>query len=207
MQTIDRTTPLDEIDPAWAWQAWEPSADEAWDRRRAALLYRRVAFCASERTIRTALNGSPQAAVERLIQLDPKQQAEFEAFESVSNDLAAAVKAAGNAQQLSTWWLHRMLNSPRPLQEKLTLFWHGHFATGAEKVIDVDLMLEQNRLLRENAMGDFRQLVHGISKDPAMLIYLDSVTNRKAHANENFARELMELFCLGEGNYSDSDVQ
>jgi uncharacterized protein (DUF1800 family) len=100
-----------------------------------------------------------------------------------------------------------MIFTPRPLVEKLTLFWHGHFATGAEKVMDAELMYAQNVLLRSHALGDFRQMVHQISKDPAMLIYLDSVTNRKAHPNENYARELMELFCLGEGNYSERDVQ
>jgi uncharacterized protein (DUF1800 family) len=89
----------------------------------------------------------------------------------------------------------------------MTLFWHGHFATSVEKVGDAEAMYIQNRLLRNRALGDFAQLVHEISRDPAMLVYLDSATNRKAHPNENFARELMELFCLGEGNYSERDVQ
>ena len=89
----------------------------------------------------------------------------------------------------------------------MTLFWHGHFATSADKVTDANLMLEQNRLLRRHALGDFRPLVQEISRDPAMLVYLDSATNRRAHPNENYARELMELFCLGEGNYSEKDVQ
>ena len=92
-----------------------------------------------------------------------------------------------------------LLRTPRPLIEKTTLFWHGHFATSAAKVEDPIAMYAQNRLFREHAIGDFAKLTHAIARDPAMLIYLDSVTNRKAHPNENFARELMELFCLGRG--------
>ncbi len=207
MKTIDPATHLSDVDPHWAWQAWQPTAEEAWDERRAALLFRRAAFCAPQATLRAALKQDPQAAVDGLFVADPLAQQSPQAFEAESETLAAAVRATGDAKQLSTWWLHRMLNSPQPLQEKLTLFWHGHFATGAEKVGDVELMLGQNQLFRSEASGDFRRLVHGIAKDPAMLIYLDSVSNRKAHANENFARELMELFCLGEGNYSEADVQ
>jgi uncharacterized protein (DUF1800 family) len=89
----------------------------------------------------------------------------------------------------------------------MTLFWHGHFATSAAKVEDAILMLNQNRLLRQHALGEFETLVQGISQDPAMLIYLDSTTNRKAHPNENYAREIMELFCLGEGSYTERNIQ
>ncbi len=207
MHAIDRRTPLAEIDPAWAWSAWEPSDTEAWDLQRAAQLYRRAAFCATPKTLRAAVEMHPQAAVDGLFPASVEQSPELAAFEADSQALAVAVKATGDAQQLSTWWLHRMLNHPRPLVEKQTLFLHGHFATGAEKVLDVDLMFQQNQLLRQHALGDFKAMVHGVAKDPAMLIYLDSTTNRKAHANENFARELMELFCLGEGNYTEADVQ
>ena len=138
---------------------------------------------------------------------ETSNKSDIGAFESDSSELAKAVLATTDVKQLAAWWLHRMLNTPTPLVEKMTLFWHGHFATGAEKVQDAELMRSQNSLLRDNALGNFRSLAQGIAKDPAMLIYLDSVSNRKAHANENFARELMELFCLGEGNYSEADVQ
>jgi uncharacterized protein (DUF1800 family) len=100
-----------------------------------------------------------------------------------------------------------MLHTPHPLLERMTLFWHGHFAVSAAKVTDAELMFQQNALLRRRALNDFRALVHDVSRDPAMLIYLDSATNRKGRPNENFARELMELFCLGEGQYSEQDVQ
>lgn len=207
MSTIDRSTPLSEIDPNWAWQVWEPTPQEPWDARRAALLYRRAGFCASTSQLTEASRSSVTDIVDRLCVPAVVDRSEIDAFEVESNVLDKAMRGSGDAKQLATWWLHRMLTSPQPLLEKMTLLWHGHFATGAEKVIDAELMYQQNQLLRTNALGDFRAMVHGISKDPAMLIYLDSVTNRKAHANENFARELMELFCLGEGNYSEADVQ
>ncbi len=100
-----------------------------------------------------------------------------------------------------------MLSTPAQLLEKVTLLWHGHFATSAQKVEDAELMFDQNNLLRKYALGDFAQLLQQISRDPAMLIYLDSVTNRKSHPNENYAREVMELFCLGEGNYTENDIR
>jgi uncharacterized protein (DUF1800 family) len=100
-----------------------------------------------------------------------------------------------------------MLTTPRPLEEKLTLFWHGHFATGDAKVRDYRMMLRQNEMLRSNANGTLRALLVGILKDPAMLVYLDNGENVKAHPNENFGRELLELFSMGVGHYSERDVR
>jgi len=110
-------------------------------------------------------------------------------------------------QRLGLWWANRMLVTPRPLEEKLTLFWHGHFATGQNKVRDYRMMLQQNRMLRANASGSLRSLLVGILKDPAMLVYLDNGENIKSHPNENFGRELLELFSMGVGNYSEHDVR
>ena len=110
-------------------------------------------------------------------------------------------------QRLGLWWANRMLTSPRPLEEKLTLFWHGHFATGANKVRDYRMMLQQNEMFRRHASGGLRDLLVGILKDPAMLVYLDNGENVKAHPNENFGRELLELFTMGVGNYTERDVR
>jgi len=110
-------------------------------------------------------------------------------------------------QRLGLWWANRMLASKRPLEEKLTLFWHGHFATGQNKVRDYRMMLRQNELFRTQASGHFRDLLVGILKDPAMLVYLDNGENIKSHPNENFGRELLELFTMGVGNYSERDVR
>ena len=110
-------------------------------------------------------------------------------------------------QRLGVWWANRMLTTHRPLEEKLTLFWHGHFATGDAKVRDYRMMLRQNEMLRANASGSLRDLLTGILKDPAMLVYLDNGENIKKHPNENFGRELLELFTMGVGNYGERDVR
>ena len=110
-------------------------------------------------------------------------------------------------QRLALWWAERMLVTRRPLEEKLTLFWHGHFATGNGKVRDTRMMFRQNEMLRANAGGNFRDLLFGILTDPAMLVYLDNGENRKGHPNENFGRELLELFTMGVGNYTEQDIR
>jgi hypothetical protein len=110
-------------------------------------------------------------------------------------------------QRLALWWANRMLTTRRPLEEKLTLFWHGHFATGENKVRDYRMMLRQNEMFRSHASGSLRELLVGILKDPAMLVYLDNGENVKKHPNENFGRELLELFTMGVGNYTEHDVR
>ena len=105
------------------------------------------------------------------------------------------------------WWFDRIMNGPSPLQEKMVLFWHDHFATSARKVRYPVLILRQNELFRNHALGDFKKLTHEILRDPAMLLYLDVQNSRKGKPNENFAREVMELFTLGEGNYSEQDIR
>jgi len=112
----------------------------------------------------------------------------------------------GEIRDLGVWWLERMRTSPDPLQEKLTLFWHGHFATSVQKVRDAYYMWLQNDTLRRHARGNFGAMVKAISRDPAMVIWLDLRDSRPAHPNENFARELMELFTLGEGHYTEADI-
>ena len=108
--------------------------------------------------------------------------------------------------ELIGWWVERMRESQDPLEEKMTLFWHGHFATSAIKVKDAYLMWRQNQTFRDNARGNFGVLVKAISRDPAMIDWLDLRESKAAHPNENFAREVMELFTLGEGNYTEKDV-
>src|SRR4029078_5126264 len=97
-----------------------------------------------------------------------------------------------------------MLATPSPLTERMTLFWHGHFATSIQKVYSAKLMYGQNAFLRSESLGNFATLLHGIARDPAMLIYLDNAGSRKQAPNENFAREVMELFTLGEGRSGES---
>jgi uncharacterized protein (DUF1800 family) len=108
---------------------------------------------------------------------------------------------------LRYWWLRRMALGSRPFQEKMTLFWHGHFATSFEKVRNPYFLWLQNETLRQNATAGFPQLLVSIAEDPAMLVYLDGASSNKNKPNENFAREVMELFTLGEGHYSEQDIQ
>jgi uncharacterized protein (DUF1800 family) len=108
---------------------------------------------------------------------------------------------------LRAWWIEEMTVTRSPLTERMTLFWHNHFVSGQPKVRITRLMYRQNVTLRANALGSFDVLLHAIAKDPAMLVYLDGVQNRKGAPNENFAREVMELFTLGEGHYTEQDVK
>ncbi|MCE0522259.1 MAG: DUF1800 domain-containing protein [Methylacidiphilales bacterium] len=114
-----------------------------------------------------------------------------------------------NAQMadLRYWWVRRMALGPRPFQEKMTLFWHGHFATSFEKVRMPYFLWLQNETLRQYATGNFNQLLIAVAEDPAMLDYLDGERSHRNKPNENFAREVMELFTLGEGHYTERDVQ
>jgi uncharacterized protein (DUF1800 family) len=108
---------------------------------------------------------------------------------------------------LRTWWIGEMLATPAQLTERMTLFWHNHFVSSQQKVRYTRLMYEQNALLRRHATGNFGALLHAAAKDPAMVIFLDSASNRKGKPNENFAREVMELFTLGEGHYAEQDIR
>lgn len=108
--------------------------------------------------------------------------------------------------ELRGMWLDRMAKGPRPLQEKLTLFWHGHFATSFEKVRNAWFMWLQNETFRRNASGSWATMLREVTEDPAMLIWLDQAQSDKKHPNENYAREVMELFALGEGHYTEQDI-
>lgn len=194
--------PLSNIDVDWAWSPFVPDAQTPWTARLAAHLYRRAGFAARRADVQAALQRTPVEVVEALCSsVEPPE------FLREMADLAASTVATGDAKNLPAWWCYRLLQTPHPLLEKATLFWHGHFATSAARVDEPALMLAQNELLRRHALGNFGELVQEIARDPAMLLWLDSATNRKAHPNENFARELMELFCLGEGEYTETDIR
>jgi uncharacterized protein (DUF1800 family) len=109
--------------------------------------------------------------------------------------------------ELRSWWINQMLFTKTPLAERMTLFWHNHFATQSDKVNSAWAMAQQHQVLRENALGSFEQMLTGVAKGHAMLVYLDGANNRKQAPNENFAREVMELFTLGEGAYSETDIK
>src|SRR5262252_4384375 len=110
-------------------------------------------------------------------------------------------------RRVGNWWADRMVATNRPLEEKMALFWHGHFATSEEKVRDYRKMLRQLELFQQHATGNFRDLLIGVARDPAMLAFLDAGVNVKGAPNENFAREIMELFTMGVGHYSEADIR
>ncbi len=192
------------IDPADAWKPWEPSAREPWGRTRAAHLYRRATFGASAAELAAAAEKDGFAATLARV-LDGKPGAAER--DRLLEDQGRAVARRDSAFDLRAWWLYVMLYTLHPLREKMVLFWHNHFATSIAKVRWPILMYGQNCLLRANALGKFGPFLLAMSKDAAMLQWLDSNGNVKAHPNENYAREVMELFSLGVGNYTEKDVR
>ena len=174
-----------------------------WAQRDAAHFLWRTQFGASASEIKAAYQSGLAETLERLLTPQP----ETEGFQEIESLLREAAFDTGNTADLQAWWLYRMFYSANPLTEKLSLFWHNHFATSNAKVRSVPHMAVQNDLFRAEALGNFRRLLHAMAKDVAMLIWLDSNANRKRQANENFAREVMELFSLGEGNYTEEDIK
>jgi uncharacterized protein (DUF1800 family) len=216
-------------------ETYEPSESDPFDSVKAAHLLNRAGFGGTVSEIEHVRSIGPQDAVDELFDF-PDAPAEEQSQTNVP-DLSAIdgvpktfrefqqqVAAAPQDQKqqlrqkfnqanrevvnaMTTWWLSRMASGSHPLQEKLTLFWHGHFTSSAKDERLSALMWRQNELLRRYAAGDFRALAHAISRDPAMLDYLNNTQNRREHPNENYAREVMELFLLGIGHYTEDDVK
>jgi len=191
------------IDLKWAWEAYRPSKDSPWNLQRVGHLYRRAAFGATLAELEAGLKAGPDETIDSLLHGGSNQ---FE-FDRETANLAEHIATANNDAQLSSWWLHRMLHTPFPLQEKMTLFWHNHFATSNAKVQSARFMLDQYELMRKHALGHFDSLLQGMSRDLAMMVWLDLKGSAKGNPNENYARELMELFSLGIGHYTEKDIR
>ncbi len=208
-----------------------PISSSRWGFSAAAHLLNRAGFGGTPAEIDSLARLSASEAVDRILTPPPKEDPdplpppdwarpdpdrpqklkEFrEATPEVRRELTKARQKLERAQilELQSWWIRRMTqgNPAHAHREKLTLFWHGHFATSFQKVRDAYLMWRQNDLFRRLGGGDWTTLLGEVTRDPAMLIWLDQAQSKPEHPNENFARELMELFTLGEGNYSESDV-
>jgi uncharacterized protein (DUF1800 family) len=196
--------PLDQVDPEAAWQPWQPCAGDPWGRKWAAHLFRRAAFGASRDDLLEAERLGPRATLELLLKGRPDAALVLPALIDAGR-IAADRDDGGN--QLRGWWLYCMLQGGHPLREKMTLFWHNHFATSMAKVQNPVLMFNQNCVLRTHALGRFGTFLQAVSRDPAMLVWLDSNNNVKGKPNENYARELFELFSLGVGHYSEKDIR
>ncbi|MCI0642003.1 MAG: DUF1800 domain-containing protein [Gemmataceae bacterium] len=198
------------IDPRQAWQRYRPSDDNPWDLKKVGHLYRRAAFGASMQELQRALEAGPDRTIGELLEgrADPDGDAVWTALSRTIGD-------GNDGNQMTAAWLHRMLHSTQPVRDKMTLFWHNHFATSNAKVNNTGYMLGQYELMRRHALGSFRTLLVEISHDPAMMVWLDTIESRRGQPNENYARELMELFSLGinhptrqdQRNYTERDIR
>ncbi|HKX16888.1 MAG TPA: DUF1800 domain-containing protein [bacterium] len=213
-----------------------PSAGDPWDARKAAHLLRRTGFGPLPDEVDRAVAAGPERTVDAIFAFppDPVPPAVFDDVRGAEQQLESTLDTLRATRQpinlqthpelrglyqevgrrhgraivgLAGWWLERMATSPAPLQEKLVLFWHGHFTSAFGDVHDAIAMFNQNQLFRRNAAGNFARLLDGVARDSAMLRYLNNDANRKGHPNENWARELMELFTMGIGHYTEDDVK
>lgn len=173
------------------------------EKSKIAHLLRRAGFGPTGEELREALAKGFAATLRDLVDFESLP----ENLDDLEKELAGEILDPNDAGDLKAWWLCRMLRTRRPLLEKMVLFWHGHFATSNAKVGSGPYMQEQNDLFRRYAVGRFEDLLLAVSKDPAMLVYLDGNLNRKGAPNENYGREILELFTLGVGHYSEGDVR
>jgi uncharacterized protein (DUF1800 family) len=179
-----------------------PTAISSDRRIQAAHLLRRAGFGGTPAEIEELAGMSHNDAVEKLLT--------FKYDGDLAFNLQRKFDEAGYTPGLNDmqyWWLLTMVRTKQPLQERMTLFWHGHFTTAYSKVKHEMLLMQQNQLYRDYALGNFKELVKAVSRNPAMIEYLDGQSNRKGKPNENYARELMELFTIGIGNYTEQDVR
>jgi len=206
----------------------KPLSEKDWNYSTAAHLLNRAGFGGTPEEIKILAGLGPDNAVARLLDYEstpdptpnpdwakPNPEEVIKYREIFRTGTPEQKKEAQREQQqtyqrrmleLRGWWMQRMAHGPRPFQEKMVLFWHGHFATSIEKVRNPYFMWRQNDLFRRLATGNWQQLLLEAGKDPAMLIWLDQAQSRKDHPNENYAREVMELFALGEGHYTEKDI-
>lgn len=172
------------------------------DRDKVAHLLRRFGLGASEAELEYYVPKGVAGTIDALLNADGA-----DGFGVDPSRFAQPNNKVVNMRGAEAWWVSRLLITQRPLVEKLTLFWHDHFATSAEKVDAAVPMIAQNEKIRTFALGRFEDLLLAMSKDPAMIYWLDNQLNKKGKPNENFAREVMELFTLGIGHYTEKDVQ
>jgi uncharacterized protein (DUF1800 family) len=194
--------------PAWDvkeyWVPYTPSDKFPWNLRRVVHLHRSAGFAATWRELQRDLNDGPGPSITRLLTGRSRTEGVSEEFEAIADSLQ---HDARNIYQLKAWWFFRMYHGPDPLGERLTLLWHNHFATSNLKVQNHVTMLRQHLTFRKHGRGRFGDLLRAVIHDPAVLIWLDAPANKKGAPNENLARELMELFTLGVGHYTETDVK
>jgi uncharacterized protein (DUF1800 family) len=196
-------------DPGKAWEPYLPGPGAPWDARRVAHLHRRAGLGATWGQLRRDLAEGFEPSLGRVLEGEPQgpggQPASVFAETVAAMEESAARRPSIERAQLL--WLYRLIFTPHPLAEVMTLAWHSHYATSQAKVNSPELMLQQNQTFRRLWRAPIRQLHEAILADGAMLRWLDALGSTKAHPNENLAREFLELFALGEGNYTERDVR
>ncbi len=189
------------------WAPYVPDEKSPWDLRRVVHLHRRAGFAATWAEIQRDLKDGPRTSIDRLLAGRAYRDVVPTDFARAADILGGAAGGSNEPMRLRAWWVYRMMFGPDPLGERLVLMWHNHFATSNLKVDDLVAMRRQNEVFRKHARAPFGELLDAVLRDPAMLIWLDAPANRKGHPNENLGRELMELFTLGIGNYTETDVK
>jgi len=179
-----------------------PSRSDPWDRDAAAHLLRRAGFGAPPADVEEALSVAPGEAAKRVVEGRGEEDRAARELDAILPTLLGI----GDLSAFQAWIVARMLRCRHQLREKVALFWHNHFATSVAKVREPLWMIRQYRLFLDRGLGPFGALLDAVARDPAMLRWLDNETNRRGHANENFARELFELFTLGVGEYTEKDI-
>jgi uncharacterized protein (DUF1800 family) len=190
-----------------SWAPYTPDDKSPWDLRRVVHLHRRAGFAATWSEIQRDLKDGPKASVDRVRNGKASAEGVPPEFKGTADLLGESAATSRDPARLKAWWVYRMMFGPDPLAERLALMWHNHFATSNLKVENLAFMRRQNELFRKLGRGPFGELLSAVVHDPAMLVWLDAPSNRKGHPNENLARELMELFSMGVGHYSEHDVQ
>jgi uncharacterized protein (DUF1800 family) len=190
-------------DPDWAWAAYQPDAARPWNLRWAGHLYRRAAFGGTWDELQTALKAGPQATIDKLLQPlgDPI------GFNRDHDDYEKAAAQSSGVAGLQAWWLRRMCQTPWPLLEMMTLFWHNHFALSHTRVRDPLPMCRFLQLLRQHALGNYGVLLEGILNEPAVFVALDAGANRRDRRSGHLPRVLLEQFTVGPERFTDADVQ
>lgn len=189
--------------PEEAWAPYQPGTDGNWDLPQAAHLLRRAGFAADWPSLRLAIDDGPGKTIERLLR-PPEDLAEFEAsFDGY--EFAAATD--GSTESIRAWWLRRMIETPHPLQEKMTLFWHHHFAISNDGVNNARLMVRSIHQLRRGALGSYRQLLGRVIDDPALYLSLRAVRSRRSAPDTNVAAQLLERFGVGPSHYDGHDLK
>jgi len=199
----NRASTLAAVDPVWAWSIYEPNPSRPWNIALAAHLYRRAAFGGTVEELQRAVELGPGSALEHLLRA-PTELVEYAAAQDAREVSSAR---SGDSQTFQAWWLRRLIESPYPYLEKVTLFWHAHFAIGASQTGDVALFQKHIHLLRAGALGGFSALLGAMLEDPAMYVALGGAQNRRAQPNLAFARPWLESFTVGAGTAQPEDVQ